>query len=78
MLGLTGVPMIHETPGEAFQDMRPLFDLPQQQSATVGADLPPVELPHHRTVSKAVKFQLFCCTRCIHKAALSYGSNLLI
>ena len=35
MLDLPGVPMIHETPGEEYQHMRPLFDFSQQQSATV-------------------------------------------
>ena len=35
MLDLTGTPMIHETLGEAFENMCPLFDLPKQQSATV-------------------------------------------
>ena len=78
MLDLIRVPMIHETLGEALQHMCPLFDLSKQQSATVGADLPPVELSHHYTTPKLVKFQLPCRTRCFHKAALSFGSKRLI
>jgi hypothetical protein len=67
--------VICKTARETLENMRALLDFPQQQSATVGTDLAAVELTHHYTASKAVKFQLTCSTLCLHKAAALWLHN---
>ena len=75
MFYLVGIPMIGKTASETLEKMRALLDFAQQQSTTIRTDLATIELPHHDTASKTVKFQLTCATLCLHKAAAAWLHN---
>ena len=67
--------MIGELLGQAREDPDPGFDLGEQQPASVGADLSPIEFSHHRPLAQGVKFQLLAATLCHRKAVLLLVHN---
>src|SRR3990170_3598908 len=58
--------------------MQPTLHLSQQQTACIRADLAAIKSADHSATPQVLKFHLFSCTLCFHKAALLLARNCLV
>ena len=72
------VPIIAKARRELSQQTRPPLDLPQQQPAAVGTELPAIKTSHDLTLSHPLETQLFNATLCLFHAAASLPIKLLL